>query len=65
MYNPKNPASIFEGDNLMDFMQGLQNAYKLRHGIDGGDLSRDDVGFHMKSLSDAEETLTRKIASKP
>lgn len=56
-YDPKNPASIFAGDNLIDFMQGLQNAYKLRHGIDGGDLNREDVGFHMAALSDAEERL--------
>ena len=56
-YDPKNPASIFEGDNLIDFMQGLQNAYKLRHGIEGGDLGRDDVGFHMAALGDAEDML--------
>ena len=56
-FDPRNPVSIFEGDNLLQFMQGLHNAQRLRLGIDGGDLSRDDVGVCMKALSDAEETL--------
>ena len=56
-YDPRNPASIFEGDNLLQFMQGLHNAQRLRLGIDGGDLSRDDVGVCMTALSDADETL--------
>lgn len=57
MYDPAKPASLFEGDNLIEFFQGLHNAERLRRGIPGGDLSRPDVGVCMKLLSDADEML--------
>lgn len=56
-YDPQNPASIFSPDGIADFMNGMHNAYRLRHGIPGGDLSRDDVGRSMVALSDAEALL--------
>ena len=55
-YDPKNPATIFEGDNLAQFAQGLTNAYALKHGL-GGDPGREDVGVCMVTLSDAEKLL--------
>lgn len=53
-YDPLNPASIFTPDGIADYMDGLNNAFRLRHGIDGGDLSRADLGRSMMALSDAE-----------
>lgn len=56
-YDPRNPASLFEGDNLLGFMSGLNNAYALKHNLPSGDLGRDDVGVCMSALSDAEREL--------
>ena len=54
MYDPKNPPSIFDGDNLVQFLTGMNNAYALKHGL-GGTLDREDVGICMKALSDTED----------
>jgi len=39
-YDPKRPESIFDGDNLLRFAAGLQNAYALKHKL-GGDPGRE------------------------
>lgn len=57
-YDPKRPATIFDDDNLTQFMAGLTNAYALRNGI-GGTLDRDDIGVCMKAISDEEELKSR------
>jgi hypothetical protein len=55
-YDPKNPASIFEGDNLEQFAAGLTNAYALKRGL-GGEPCREDVGVCMVALTDGEQSL--------
>ena len=55
-YDPKNPASIFDGDNLFQFACGLNNAQAIKLGV-GGDVSRPDLGTCMVAISDAEKTL--------
>jgi hypothetical protein len=57
-YDPKNPASIFEEDNLAQFAAGLTNAYALRHGL-GGDPWREDVGVCMVALEDTRQEFER------
>jgi hypothetical protein len=56
MYDPRRPASIFEGDNVAQFAMGLNNAYALKHKL-GGDVTRPDVGACMVALADAEASL--------
>jgi hypothetical protein len=57
-YDPKNPASIFEEDNLAQFAAGLTNTYALRHGL-GGDPGREDVGVCMVALEDTRQEFER------
>jgi hypothetical protein len=59
MYDPKNPASIFEGDNLWQLACGISNAHNIKKGY-GGDVTRPDLGISMCLLSDAEQELQRK-----
>jgi hypothetical protein len=55
-YDPKLPGSIFDGDNLLQFVIGLNNAYALKHGL-GGEPGRDDVGVCMCALADGEQSI--------
>jgi hypothetical protein len=57
-YDPSRPASIFEGNNLVEFMKGLNNAQMIRLGIEGGDVSRSDLGVCMVALSDTTTILS-------
>jgi hypothetical protein len=56
-YDPKRPASIFDGDNLVHFAAGLANAYRLKYGMAGGEPGREDVGVCMVALADGERSL--------
>lgn len=57
MYDPSRPASIFEPGALDQYTEGLQNAYKLRHNLPGGDPTRPDVRFCTEALVEAERDL--------
>lgn len=56
-YDPSRPESIFEPGALLEHIAGINNAYKLRHGIDGADPFSEDVGRCMVALADAEKGL--------
>jgi len=52
-YDPRNPISIFDGDNAFEFMKGLSNAASIKLGT-GGDPFRPDLGVCMQALDEAE-----------
>jgi hypothetical protein len=49
-YDPRNPASIFEGDNLRQFARGLSHAQAIGA---VGEL-RDDTGVCMVALANVD-----------
>lgn len=56
-FDPANPKSIFEPGALDQYAEGLQNAYRLRHNLPGGDPTRKDVRFCTEALLEAERDL--------
>jgi hypothetical protein len=57
-YDPRNPMSIFEGDNAFEFLNGLSNAAAIKLGT-GGDPFRPDVGVCMVALEAADQIRER------
>jgi hypothetical protein len=57
MYDPRNPATIFDGETLWQFALGLNNAHAIRLGLPSGNLSRPDLRLCMKAITDANNEL--------
>jgi hypothetical protein len=60
-YDPRNPMSLLDGNNLLDFANGLNNAYCLKMKLPAGDPFREDVGVCTTALSEAEQELEARF----